>query len=79
MHIIIVGCGRVGAELAKILANEGHNLVVIDKSQDAFVRLGSTFNGLTMTGSGFDLNLLRQVGIEKADAFAPLQTEIIPI
>ena len=47
MHIIIVGCGRVGAELAKILANEGHNLVVIDKSQDAFVRLGSTFNGLT--------------------------------
>ncbi|MFY9402932.1 MAG: TrkA family potassium uptake protein [Candidatus Omnitrophota bacterium] len=72
MHIIIVGCGRVGAELAKILANEGHNLVVIDKSQDAFVRLGSTFNGLTMTGSGFDLNLLRQVGIEKADAFCAL-------
>jgi trk system potassium uptake protein len=72
MYIIIVGCGRVGAELAKILVNEGHDLVVIDKAQDAFVRLGSTFNGLTMTGSGFDLNLLRQVGIKKADAFCAL-------
>ncbi len=69
MHVIIVGCGRVGAELAKILANEGHNVVVIDKSRDAFSRLGNTFNGLTMAGNGFDLELLKQVGIEKADAF----------
>jgi len=69
MHVIIVGCGRVGAELAKILANEGHNVVVIDKSRDSFERLGNTFNGLTMVGNGFDLKLLRQVGIEKADAF----------
>ncbi len=69
MHVIIVGCGRVGAELAKLLSNEGHNVVVIDKSRDAFDRLGNTFNGLTMPGNGFDLELLRQVGIEKADAF----------
>lgn len=69
MHVIIVGCGRVGAELAKILANEGHNVVVIDKSRDSFERLGNTFNGLTMVGNGFDLKLLKQVGIEKADAF----------
>ncbi|MBN2831644.1 MAG: TrkA family potassium uptake protein [Candidatus Omnitrophica bacterium] len=69
MHVIIVGCGRVGAELAKLLSNEGQNVVIIDKSRDAFDRLGSTFNGLTMAGNGFDLELLKQVGIEKADAF----------
>ncbi len=69
MYVIIVGCGRVGAELAKLLSNEGHDVVVIDKSQDSFNRLGNTFNGLTMTGNGFDLELLKQVGIEKADAF----------
>jgi len=69
MYVIIVGCGRVGSELAKLLSNEGHNVVVIDKSQVSFDRLGGTFNGLTMVGNGFDLELLKQVGIEKADAF----------
>jgi len=69
MHVIIVGCGRVGAELAKLLSNEGHNVIIVDKSQDSFDRLGDTFNGLTMAGNGFDLELLKQVGIEKADAF----------
>ncbi|MFH1457670.1 MAG: TrkA family potassium uptake protein [Candidatus Omnitrophota bacterium] len=69
MYIIIVGCGRVGSELAKLLSNEGHNIVIIDRSQSSFDRLGQTFNGLTMVGNGFDLELLRQVGIEKADAF----------
>ena len=69
MYIIIVGCGRVGSELAKLLSGEGHDVVVIDKAQDALNRLGNTFNGLTMVGNGFDLALLKQVGIEKADAF----------
>ncbi len=69
MYVIIVGCGRVGSELAKLLSNEGHNVVVIDKNSAAFDRLGGTFNGLTMAGSGFDLKLLKQIGIEKADAF----------
>jgi len=69
MYVIIVGCGRVGSELAKLLSNEGHNVVVIDKAQSAFDRLGGTFNGLTMVGNGFDLALLKQVGIEKSDAF----------
>ena len=68
MYVIIVGCGRVGSELAKLLSNEGHNVVVIDKSQDSFERLGGTFNGLTLLGNGFDLGLLKQAGIEKADA-----------
>jgi trk system potassium uptake protein TrkA len=69
MYIIIVGCGRVGSELAKLLSGEGHNVVVIDRLQASFDRLGSTFNGLTLVGNGFSLDLLRQAGIEKADAF----------
>jgi trk system potassium uptake protein TrkA len=69
MYVIIVGCGRVGAELAKLLSAESHDVVIIDKFQESFSRLGDTFNGLTMVGNGFDLALLKQVGIEKADAF----------
>jgi trk system potassium uptake protein TrkA len=70
MYIIILGCGRVGSELAKLLSSEGHNVVVIDRDRDSFDRLGGTFNGLTLVGNGFDLALLRQAGIEKADAFS---------
>lgn len=69
MYVIIVGCGRVGSELAKLLSNEGHNVVIIDKNTVSFERLGGTFNGLTLIGNGFDLELLKQAGIEKADAF----------
>jgi trk system potassium uptake protein TrkA len=69
MYVIIAGCGRVGSELAKLLSNEGHNVVVVDRSTDSFKRLGKKFNGLTMVGSGFDVDLLKEAGIEKADAF----------
>jgi trk system potassium uptake protein TrkA len=68
MYVIIVGCGRVGSELAKILQVEGHNVVVIDKNEEAFNRLGGTFNGVALVGNGFDLETLREGGIEKADA-----------
>lgn len=70
MYIIVLGCGRVGAQLACILAKDGHNVVVIDKNPDSFSRLGMGFNGLTVVGSGFDKNVLKEAGIEKADAFA---------
>jgi len=69
MYVIIVGCGRVGSELAKLVSGEGHNVVVIDRNRASLDRLGGTFNGLTLVGNGFDLVLLRQAGIEKADAF----------
>jgi len=69
MYVIIVGCGRVGSELAKLLSTEGHNVVVIDKEQRSIERLGGAFNGLTLIGNGFDLALLKQAGVEKADAF----------
>ncbi len=69
MYVIIVGCGRVGSELAKLLSGEGHDVVVIDKNPASLERLGDSFNGLTLLGGGFDLNLLKQGGIEKCDAF----------
>ncbi len=69
MHVIIVGCGRVGSQLARLLSGEGHDVIVIDKNQSSFDRLGETFNGITLVGNGFDINLLKQAGIEKADAF----------
>jgi len=69
MYVIIVGCGRVGSELAKILSSEGHNVVVIDRNPESFRRLGQSFNGLTLVGSGFDTELLRSAGISQADAF----------
>ncbi len=69
MYVIIVGCGRVGSELAKLLSNEGHNVVVVDKNPSSFDRLSGSFNGITLVGNGFGLELLKQAGIEKADAF----------
>ncbi len=59
----------MGSELARLLSSEGHNVVVIDRNRAAFDRLGSTFNGLTVAGNGFSLDLLKQIEIEKADAF----------
>lgn len=70
MYVIIVGCGRVGAQLANVLAGDGHNVVVVDKNPDSFSRLGAGFNGTTVVGSGFDKSVLIEAGIEKADAFA---------
>jgi trk system potassium uptake protein TrkA len=69
MYVIIVGCGRVGSELAKLLSQEGHNVVVIDRDQKSFARLGQTFNGVTLVGNGFDVELLKEAGIERSDAF----------
>ncbi len=68
MYVLIIGCGRVGSELAKLLQAEGHNVVVIDKNPKSFQRLGATFNGLTIAGNGFDLDVLKEAGIEKANA-----------
>ncbi|MFA4991373.1 MAG: TrkA family potassium uptake protein [Candidatus Omnitrophota bacterium] len=69
MYVVIVGCGRVGSELAKLLSQEDHNVVVVDKEQKSFARLGQTFNGVTLTGNGFDVELLKEAGLDKADAF----------
>jgi trk system potassium uptake protein TrkA len=72
MYVIIIGCGRVGGQVATLLSEEGHNVVVIDKNPEAFKRLGRTFNGVTQTGNGFELDVLKEAGVEKADAVCSL-------
>jgi trk system potassium uptake protein TrkA len=69
MHIIIVGCGRVGAELARSVSSKGHAVEIIDARQRAFDRLGADFHGRTLQGSGIDPQVLGRAQIEKADAF----------
>lgn len=69
MRIIIVGCGRVGVELALSLADE-HVVTVIDTNAQAFDRLGADFRGRTVQGEGFDEEVLRRAGIETTDALA---------
>lgn len=70
MHVVVVGCGRVGAGLATILEDQGHSVAVIDKASKAFRRLPDGFSGRTVVGVGFDRDLLRQAGIEEAGALA---------
>ena len=70
MHVVIMGCGRVGSTLAHILEAQGHTVAVIDRSPEAFRRLGPDFEGRRITGFGFDRDTLHDAGIEKAGAFA---------
>jgi trk system potassium uptake protein TrkA len=68
MYIILVGCGRVGAQLATMLSQEGHAVVVVDSDPDSFNRLSENFSGSTIQGNGIDEDVLRGAGIERADA-----------
>lgn len=74
MHVVIMGCGRVGSTLAASLEAGGHSIAVIDQNGDAFRRLGPDFMGITVTGVGFDRDVLIQAGIERADAFAAVSS-----
>ena len=74
MHVVIVGCGRVGSSLARVLTGDGHTVAIIDSNPDAFRRLGPTFRGTKVTGVGFDQDVLDRAGIDKADAFAAVSS-----
>lgn len=74
MHIVIMGCGRVGSRLARSLHKRGHSLAVIDSNVESFRRLGSQFAGRTVKGVGFDRGVLIEAGIERADAFAAVSS-----
>ncbi|MFJ4682608.1 potassium channel family protein [Streptomyces sp. NPDC091377] len=74
MHIVIMGCGRVGSALAQTLEQQGHTVAVIDQDPTAFRRLGSSFGGRRVTGVGFDQDTLREAGIEEAGAFAAVSS-----
>ena len=60
MHIIIIGCGRVGSQLALLLAQEKHDIVIIDKDANAFKSLGTSFNGVKLHGYGYDEEILQR-------------------
>jgi trk system potassium uptake protein TrkA len=70
VHVVIMGCGRVGSTLALSLEKRGHSVSVIDRDPDSFRRLGADFNGLTITGIGFDRDVLVAAGVERAEGFA---------
>lgn len=70
MRFVILGCGRVGSQLAMALSVEGHEIAIIDKDENAFRRLNPSFQGQTIRGIGFDRDVLVRAGIEKADGFA---------
>ena len=70
MHVVIVGCGRVGSAVALDLTGAGHTVAIIDKRPEAFSRLGPNFPGQPITGIGFDRDRLLEAGIERADAVA---------
>ncbi|MEX0789036.1 MAG: TrkA family potassium uptake protein [Anaerolineales bacterium] len=70
MRVIVIGCGRVGSELARSLSTQGHQVAVIDREQGAFLRLGPSFGGRTVMGDVMDEAVLRRAGIETAEAFA---------
>jgi len=69
-----MGCGRVGSTLAHILESRGHTVAVIDQNPEAFRRLHAGFEGRTVSGIGFDRDVLREAGIEEAEAFAAVSS-----
>jgi trk system potassium uptake protein TrkA len=74
VHVVIMGCGRVGSTLARSLEDRNHTVSIIDSDPDAFRRLGPGFNGDKVTGYGFDQGVLTKAGIARADAFAAVSS-----
>jgi trk system potassium uptake protein len=74
VHVVIMGCGRVGSALAHTLDQAGHHVAVIDQSASSFAKLSPDFRGDTVTGIGFDRDTLVRAGIERAHAFAAVSS-----
>jgi trk system potassium uptake protein TrkA len=69
MNIMIMGCGRVGAQIAALLDRDGHKVTVLDVEQYSFRRLPENFGGTALVGDGTDEDALKKAGIEDADVF----------
>jgi trk system potassium uptake protein TrkA len=69
VRIVIAGCGRVGGNLAQMLVDAGHDVTVIDRDEEALGKLGRAFNGTIVRGEAYDVDTLREAGIELADVF----------
>ncbi len=74
MQVVIMGCGRVGSSLAMAMQKRGHDVAIIDRDPSSFARLSADFAGRTITGVGFDRDILVKSGIEHADAFAAVSS-----
>ncbi|WP_322755096.1 MULTISPECIES: TrkA family potassium uptake protein [unclassified Frankia] len=74
MHVVILGCGRVGSALARSVDRYGHSVSIIDQNPDAFTRLPADFSGRMITGVGFDRDTLIEAGIRDATAFAAVSS-----
>ena len=72
MKVLIMGCGRVGARLASLLDEDGHEVTVLDNDVYSFRRLPSNFGGAALYGNGIDEEALKKAGIEEADIFVAL-------
>ncbi len=70
MNFIIVGCGRVGAELAVRMSNSGHEVVIVDQNKNAFERLPADYRGRTVHGEAMSEKVLERAGIKEADGLA---------
>ena len=70
MNFIIVGCGRVGVELAVRMSNSGHDIAVVDQNKPAFERLPADFRGRTVHGEALSEKVLERAGIQEADGLA---------
>jgi len=69
VNVVIMGCGRVGAQLAALLEEDGHKVTILDRDTYSFRRLPSAFKGTPLVGDGTDEESLKKAGIEEADAF----------
>ena len=69
MNVVIMGCGRVGAQLASLLDADGHKVTVLDVDAHSFRRLPPSFGGTALVGNGTDEEMLKKAGIAEADAF----------
>ena len=72
MKVIIMGCGRVAAQLATLLDDDGHSITILDTDAYSFRRLPPTFKGTALLGSGTNEDTLKRAGIEEADVFVAL-------
>jgi trk system potassium uptake protein len=74
VHVVVMGCGRVGSAIARRLEAIGHSVAVIDQDPEAFRRLGPDFGGRQVTGLGFDRQTLLDAGVDSAGAFAAVSS-----
>lgn len=75
MNILIVGCGKVGAQLATYLCRLGHDVSIVDRREESFDLLGSDFTGFVLTGVPIDRDVLKRAGIQGCDAVAALSED----